>query len=124
MVNDALAAAGAKVFHAKKIVAALKKHNTAAAAAEAGVVAAGGSVNGTSTWHKSWAAASPNNREAATEDDLVATMVGLEAVSDFCVAADLQKIATAKKDKDPALWTVRVAKAFGVHLRKIAGNNE
>ena len=34
--------------------------------------------------------------------------------------SNLQKIAAAKKDKDQAIWTVEVAKAFGVMLRAVA----
>ena len=47
-------------------------------------------------------------------------MANLETVAESCVVKDLQKMASAKKNKDPALWTVEVAKAFGAMLRAVA----
>ena len=123
MVSCALAEAGAKVFHQKKIIAALKEHTAAAAAATVATV-------GTSSTREDPSIATSADPggggmwEATTAEDLVEIMVGLETVSDFCVVADLQKIAAAKKGRDPTLWTDGVAKAFGVLLRKIAANKE
>ena len=104
-VIEALEAAKCKRFHLKKIRDALKSLTSGPAATSTQPSA---DPSGSGIWL------------ADSEDALIAAMNNLEAVAEFCVVEDLQKIAAAKKDKDQAIWTVEVAKAFGVMLRAVA----
>ena len=106
-VTKALEAAECKMFHLKKIRDALQK-NVPSDGATATSTPASVDPSGSDIW------------KANSEDALVAAITSLETVAEFCVVEDLQKMASAKKNKDPALWTVEVAKAFGAMLRAVA----
>ena len=105
-VTKALEVAECKMFHLKKIRDALQKNVTSGS----GGASTPPSVDpdGSGIW------------KANSEDALVEAITSLETVAEFCVVDDLQKMASAKKNKDPALWTVDVAKAFGAMLCAVA----
>jgi ubiquitin len=106
-VTEALEAAECKKFHLKKIRDALQK-NITSGGATATSTPASVDPSGSDIW------------KANSEEALVEVITSLETVAEFCVVEDLQKMASAKKNKDPALWTVKVAKAFGAMLRAVA----